>query len=164
MRKQTMHLERSSNKQKGAALIVGLVLLLVLTVLGISGMNTALLEMTMAGNTQAAQLSFQAAETGIDVAMSGNVSTSSPVTYTDIGMDDDDSYSFTASIVCAGTTPVPEGIYSENGSARAIHFDATSTGVQTVRNARSVHTQSVYIVGPDPENPNFDPAVSVGSC
>jgi type IV pilus assembly protein PilX len=163
MRKQAMHLERSSNKQKGAALIVGLVLLLVLTVLGISGMNTALLEMTMAGNTQAAQLSFQAAETGIDVAMSGNVSTSGPVTYTDVPVGDG-SYRFTAEIVCAGTTPVPEGIYSEDGSARAIHFDATSTGEQPVRNAVSVHTQSVYIVGPDPENPNFDPAVSVGSC
>lgn len=158
-----MHRQGSSGNQKGAALIVGLVLLLVLTVLGISGMNTALLEMTMTGNAQAAQLSFQAAETGIDVAISGNVSTSAPVTYTDVPVGDG-SYTFSASIVCAGTTPVPEGIYSEDGSARAIHFDATSIGIQSVRNAVSAHTQSVYIIGPAPANPNFDPAVSVGSC
>jgi hypothetical protein len=119
--------------------------------------------MTMAGNTQASQLAFQAAETGIDVAMSGNISTTAPVTYTDVGVGDG-SYSFTASIACVGTSPVPEGIYSEDGGAQAIHFDVTSTGVQTVRNAVSILTQSVYIVGPAPSNPNFDPAVSVGSC
>jgi type IV pilus assembly protein PilX len=163
MEKKIMQLANSSGKQKGAALIIGLVLLLVLTVLGISGMNMALLEMTMAGNTQASQLAFQAAETGIDVAMSGPVSTSTPQTYTDVPVGDG-TYSCSSQIFCAGTTPVPEGIYSEDGGARAIHFDAISTGSQPVRNAVSVHTQSVYIVGPDPGNPNFNPAVSVGSC
>ena len=34
-------------QQQGAALIVGLVLLMVLTVLGVSGMNTAALELTI---------------------------------------------------------------------------------------------------------------------
>ena len=52
--------------QRGAALVVGLVLMLVLTVLGISGLNTATLELVMASNTQSQQLAFQAAETGID--------------------------------------------------------------------------------------------------
>lgn len=52
--------------QRGAALVVGLVMLLVLTVLAISTMRTAGLELTMAGNTQFAENSFQIAETGID--------------------------------------------------------------------------------------------------
>ena len=56
-------------RQRGAALIVGLVLLMVLTVLGISGMNSATLELTMAGNTQFGQDAFQAAETGIDLVL-----------------------------------------------------------------------------------------------
>lgn len=152
----------SPAREKGAALIVGLVLLLVLTVLGVSGVNMATLELQMTGNTQAAQFAFQAAETGIDVALSGNVDTVAAVTYVDVPLGDG-TYTFDAQIVCAATTPVPEGIYSEGGGARAIHFDATSTG-NGPRNAISVHTQSVYIIGPDPSNPNFNPAVSPQAC
>jgi type IV pilus assembly protein PilX len=153
---------RNLRRQKGAALIVSLVLMVVLTALGISAMNMSTLELTMAGNTQSAQLAFQAAETGIDRAMAGNVTTVAPTTYTDIALGDG-SYAYTSQIGCAATTPVPEGIYSEGGGARAIHFDVTSTG-QGPGNAVSVHTHSVYIVGPDPGNPNFNPAVSPGAC
>jgi hypothetical protein len=49
-------------RQNGAALVVGLLLLMVLTLLAISGMNTASLELVMAGNTQYQQNAFQAAE------------------------------------------------------------------------------------------------------
>jgi len=155
--------QRAFPRQRGAALIVGLVMLLVLTILGISGMNMATLELQMAGNTQAQELAFQAAETGIDVALSGPVNTSGPIDYTDIPVGDGDAM-YTASIACAGTTRVPDGVYSANLSARAIHFDAQSTGSHDVRGAVSRHTQSVYIVGPDPGNPNFNPAVSPGAC
>ncbi len=55
--------------QQGAALVVGMLLLLVLTLLAISGMNTASLELVMAGNTQYQQNAFQAAETGIEQAL-----------------------------------------------------------------------------------------------
>src|SRR5690606_19538894 len=69
------------SRQQGAALVVGLVLLLVMTVLGVSGMNTATLELVMAGNAEAQQDAFQAAETGIDVAISRrNWTTAAPVT------------------------------------------------------------------------------------
>ena len=57
-------------RQQGAILVVGLVLLLVLTVLGISTMSTASLELNMAGNDQFAENAFQLAETGIDTTMS----------------------------------------------------------------------------------------------
>ena len=149
-------------RQRGAALIVGLVLMLVLTVLGVSGINMASLELEMTGNTQASELAFQAAETGIDVALSGPVSTTTTTFYNAVAVGDG-TYEFDAQIWCAGTTPVPEGIYSEGAGARAIHFDVSSTGNGPNR-AVSVHTQSVYIVGPDTTNPNFNPAVSVGGC
>lgn len=160
MRNQNLMSHR--RRQKGAALIVGLVLLLVLTMLGISGINMATLEIKMTENTQAAEFAFEAAETGIDVALSGPVDTSATISYNDVAIGDG-TYKYSASISCAGTTPVPEGIYSEGGGARAIHFDAVSTGTGP-DDAVSVHTQSVYIVGPDPGNPNFNPAVSPGSC
>jgi type IV pilus assembly protein PilX len=150
------------SRQRGAALIVGLVFMLVLTVLGVSGINMATLELEMAENTQASELAFQAAETGIEVALSGPVSTSTTQSYTAVTVGDG-TYTFDARIVCAGTTPVPEGIYSESVGARAFHFDATSTGFGP-RNAVSRHTQSVYIVGPVPVSSNFNPAESAGSC
>jgi type IV pilus assembly protein PilX len=159
---RNMQQGRSLARQKGAALIVGLVLLLVLTVLGVSGINMATLELTMTGNTQAAQFAFQAAETGIDVALSGPVDTNTPEVYNAEPVGDG-TYEFDSQIACAATTTVPEGMYSEGGGARAIHFDVTSTG-RGPRNAVSAHTQSVYIVGPDPGNPNFNPAVSPGEC
>ena len=55
--------------QTGATLIVGLVLLLVLTVLGVSGMNTATMEITMAANTQFHQDAFQMTEDAIDIVL-----------------------------------------------------------------------------------------------
>ena len=59
------------SRQRGAALVVALVLLMILTVLGISGMTTATLQLTMAGNAQFHQQAFQAAETGLAIAISG---------------------------------------------------------------------------------------------
>lgn len=151
------------NKQSGAALVIGLILLLVLTVLGASGVNMATLELRMAGNEQARQLAFQAAETGIDVAFSGPVSMTGPVTYNDVAVGDG-SAEFTAQLVCAGTSRVPDGIYSENVTARAIHFDAASTGEHPTRNATINLSQSIYIVGPAPGNPTFNPDVSPVGC
>ena len=52
----------NSRRQDGAALVVGLVLLVVITVLAISGMNTATTELAMARNDQNYENAFQAAE------------------------------------------------------------------------------------------------------
>lgn len=54
--------------QSGAVLIVALILLLVLTVLGISSMNTTSLEERMAANTQESFRAFRAAEAGANIA------------------------------------------------------------------------------------------------
>lgn len=151
-----------SSRQRGAALIIGLVFMLVLTVLGVSGINMATLELEMADNTQASELAFQAAETGIEVALAGPISTTRTQTYEGVPIGDG-TYTFDARIACAGTTRVPDGIYSEGAGTRAIHFDVTSTGFGP-RNAVSQHTQSVYIVGPGPVNASFNPAEPIGSC
>jgi hypothetical protein len=60
---------RARHRQRGAALIVGLVLLMVLTVLAISAMRTATLDLTMAGNAQFRENAFQLAESGIQTTM-----------------------------------------------------------------------------------------------
>ena len=56
-------------RQQGAALITGLILLMVLTVLGISGLTTARLEVAMADNMQRGQYAFQAAESAVNAQL-----------------------------------------------------------------------------------------------
>jgi type IV pilus assembly protein PilX len=56
---------KSHSKQQGAALVVGLILLVVITVLAISGMNTATTSLAMARNDMNYENAFQAAETGL---------------------------------------------------------------------------------------------------
>jgi len=55
--------------ERGAALVIGLILLLLLTLLAVSGMNSASLEFIMAGNEQYRANAFQAAEAGIEQSM-----------------------------------------------------------------------------------------------
>lgn len=66
-------------RQRGAALVVGLVLLMVLTLLAVSTMRTASLELVMAGNTQFRENAFRLAEIaladGMDQSRTGLVAT-----------------------------------------------------------------------------------------
>ena len=62
-----------STKQQGTALVIGLLLLLVLTILAISGMTTASLEMLMAGNEQYQERAFQAADSAVERAIVAGV-------------------------------------------------------------------------------------------
>ncbi len=137
------------SEQRGAALVVGLILLMVLTVLGISSMNTATLELAMAGNTQHHQEAFQAAETGIDISISQrNFNTLLPaivpVTALDAGIDTQAVSTFIE------TAPVPNDAFSigvGTSAVQAFHFDVVAVG-RGPKNAASTHNQSFYIVGP----------------
>jgi type IV pilus assembly protein PilX len=51
--------------QTGAALVVGLIFLVVLTLLGITALKTGILEERMAGNSRDANIAFQAAEAAL---------------------------------------------------------------------------------------------------
>lgn len=53
------------NKTKGAALIVSLVVLLLMTILGLAAMRTSNMEEKMAGNTMDLEIAFQSAETAL---------------------------------------------------------------------------------------------------
>ena len=51
--------------ERGSVLMISLVILLVLTLLGIGGMNTTILQERMAGNASDRELAFQAAEAAL---------------------------------------------------------------------------------------------------
>ncbi len=145
---KTIRHQTTLRAQQGATLVVGLVLLLVLTVLGVSGMNTATMEVTMASNTQFQQDAFQEAEDGIDIAIAQkNYTTVAPTVLAWLGDPDYDRQSITT---FAATTPVPDLAFSmgtSTGSVQAFHFDILSVG-RGPRNATSTHHQSFYVVGP----------------
>jgi hypothetical protein len=127
--------------QGGATLIVGLVLLLVLTVVGVSGMNTATMEITMAANTQFQQDAFQLAEDGIDIAIAQRVyRPDGQRTVAWIGNPDYDRQ--------AVTTPddsIAAPVFGSSvGEIRAFHWDVLSVG-RGPRNAISTHNQSFYV-------------------
>jgi len=54
-----------AGRQQGAVLIVSLIILLVLTLIGIAGMNTSVLQERMAVNAQNSNRAFQAAESSV---------------------------------------------------------------------------------------------------
>ena len=151
-----MKLERnytlgSRHDQRGAVLVVSLIILMVLTVLGVSSINTATLELTMAGNAQFHQEAFQAAETGIDISMARrDFNTLTPAVVDPMPLDVGSSYYTEATSTFMENTPVPGAAFSmgvSTGSVQAFHYDIVARGTGP-RNASSVHNQSFYIVGP----------------
>jgi hypothetical protein len=138
-------------RQRGAALVVGLLLLLVLTVLAISGMTMATLELQMAGNYQFEERAFQAAEAGVERAITAGVfNTNAPTVQAPVAVaaDNEDTLEYTVTFDDDnGVTPVPRGGYSLGSGFEAYHFEIESTG-SSRRGAESVHEQSFYIVGP----------------
>lgn len=139
-----------TRKQNGAALIVGLVLLMVLTLLAISGMSTSTTEVSMAQNARYTQNAFQSAETGIGIAIaSKNWSTTTAITITPLQIPGSSDDYVEYSLTFDESTPVPSGFSIGAGAGfLAYHFDIKSTGTSS-RGATSTHEQSFYIIGPD---------------
>jgi Tfp pilus assembly protein PilX len=152
-----MNRQTNSRKQSGAALIVGLLLLVVITVLAISGMSTATTELAMARNDQNYENAFQAAETGLEAALAqGQFSALGPATIP-VYINSNDSVE-TLIQPDGDPTIVPDQAFSlGGGGVVAYHFLATATAVSrrssapnvtTDRDASAVHTQAFYVVGP----------------
>jgi type IV pilus assembly protein PilX len=162
-RSPVISLERT---QRGAALVVGMLLLLVLTLLAISGMNTASLELAMAGNAQYSQNAFQASEAGIEQAfraatlnpsaaaqrMPATEGTSTPIPNT--GGND----AFVALVTPAmGGAALPALWGSTWDAFSTFHFEILSTGT-SVRNATAANRQGVAVIAPaDPTVTPMDP-------
>ncbi|THB75598.1 MAG: hypothetical protein D6B28_00095 [Gammaproteobacteria bacterium] len=56
---------KNQKRQTGAVLVVGLIMLLIMTLLGITTMHTSVIEEHMSGNLRDKQLAFQAAESAV---------------------------------------------------------------------------------------------------
>lgn len=156
MMKKTNTKLATPRRQHGAALVVGLLLLVVITVLAISGMNTAATELAMARNDQAYEDAFQAAENGLATALSqGQYATSAMAT---IPITISSHQTANATIQFEDSTIVPDKAFSlgVGSGISAYHFIATSQAAfrrdpndVTDRDSTAVHTQAFYVVGPE---------------
>lgn len=168
---------RMARRPTGAALVIGLLLLAVITVLAISVITTASLELQMAGNEQFQEQAFRAAEAGIEQAIAAGDFTTELAAIT-AQYHDPTSHepipqrgSGTPIEGCAGppdatagpceyflrfdhatgATPIP-GVESSPGTElRAYHFVIDSFGVAG-RGARSHQVQGFYIAGATPDD------------
>ena len=131
-----------------------MILLMVLTLLAISGMNSATLELQMAGNAQYSENAFQASEDGIEAALRDaqrqGVNTAERRPGKDRGSarrHDRQIQDPDAAHPDNGVTKVPSGGFSMGVGKgfNAYHFDVTSTGASS-RSATQTHVQSFYVV------------------
>jgi type IV pilus assembly protein PilX len=162
--------QRALHPQAGAALAIGLILLLVLTLLAVSGMTTASQELWMSGNDQYHEHAFQAAEAGVEQALRnggdgtaivGRYDETDPLDPAPVRgsgravRDCPEPPSAQAAERCeyfvriernGGVTPIPDG-YSLGSELEAHHFVIDSFGASS-RGAVATHQQGYYVVGP----------------
>ena len=148
----------SHRLQRGVALVVGMIMLLVLTILAIAGMGTANLEFLMSGNEQFRSRAFNAAEAGIAQAIATGGMVAAPgwtqtVAGTVPGAGTD---TYSAAIdMPLGATPI--NLSRPGFSANTFvtyHFRITSTGT-SARNSQALHVQEVADVAKnDPSTQN----------
>lgn len=134
--------------QRGTALIMSMVILMILTILGITAMGTASLEEKMSGNTQEATRAFQAAESGLSQAFNtaGNFDLNSSQTN---NFSYDSGKSGSATVVTEFfqyTTPRRSATASSAVQFEAANFDQKSTGTTTVGAKAVVHQGVAQLV------------------
>jgi Tfp pilus assembly protein PilV len=138
--------------QSGAVLIVAMILLVVLTLLGVTAMNTTSLQERIASNTQEQVHAFQAAETGLNQAFADNSAYDITSTYTGgatpttfAGTADSASYAPTF----LGFSPPPPGSLYSATSFQAAHFNFRATGTSET-NISIILNGGAYQIAPKP--------------
>ena len=147
-------------RERGAVLVIALVLLLALTVLGVSTMSTAKMELRMAANNQFLENAFQLAETGLDTVLAqlnaGTIppppattantcsAANAPIPVANLGGTYQTQVCFTGDVADLGTS----GSGSSMGKIRAYHFENSSQGLSQSR-ATSFHRMGMRVLGPD---------------
>lgn len=143
-------------RQSGAALIIGLILLMVLTILGVSGLSTATLEVAMADNMQRGQYVFQAAESAVNAQMQlapGEVSLDGTEVRDDVllaavpfGFADADGNRIADVIV--DTTF--QGYVAFGEGSQQVHFESRAVATTPSRGARSTQRAGYFVLAPAP--------------
>lgn len=93
--------------QSGVVLIISLIMLLLLTLIGISGMQTTSLEEKMAGNMRDRNLAFQAAESALTAGEAAAATAAPVIACPDVGGTNPDGYYLPLDVDCDGAADSP---------------------------------------------------------
>ena len=146
----------SIRRQQGAALVIGLVLLLVLTLLAVSSMNSASLEFIMAGNEQYRANAFQASEVGIEQTLiQGNFNPSDPNGLPYAGANGGDAWNSVVNLPL-GNAAQPALWGNSWNAFSTFHFEVLSTGT-SARGSNALNTQGVALFSPYSPDVTADP-------
>jgi hypothetical protein len=134
-------------RQRGAALVIGMILLAIITLLAVVGMNVANSELAAATNEQLRVRAFQASETGIErgvgdlFELSTGEGVDVPVDPTTVeGASETDKYSLVSRY--RGESEMVDNF---GRNFRSFHFTVVSRGIAP-RNTQVDHVQGAYIV------------------
>lgn len=141
-------------KEYGTALIVALILLVALSLLAISSMNTTTLDLIMTGNEQYRTRALANAEAGLAVALkNGNFDASKTTTYS----SPDNLYSYT--IQPANSGKIEQSSTGNSlGTFGAVHYLITSTG-NAERSAKAEVRQEIYEVVKSSNELTYDESI-----
>ena len=142
-------------QQSGAALVIGLMMLVALTLIGVTTMGMSSMELRMASNAQNKSNAFQAAEAGLEVGLvltdAENTTAAQPIALpvlvnatatinsTFVGLIPGRGNGFTTGVSCPGSSPE---------RTRCAHFQVTSVGQHLQSNASSTQVQGFYVLAP----------------
>ncbi len=143
----------SKSDQKGAALLVSLVFLIVLTMLGITSMRGANMEEKMAANTMFQNMSFQASESAVDYMLDSistltqSINNPDIATYTIPMAPNGQSTAATSSAQVRYLNQSTAEGYSVDKFMN-YQFEIVGTGEVVSANSTSVTSQGVYRIAP----------------
>jgi len=140
--------EPPARRQRGAALVIALLMLMILTILALSGINTATTELAMAGNEQYRRNAAQAATAGIEQAITrvGAVPTApgaAPTVVAPTLLPESETERYATETRFIGD----EGGLPQSSADKfvGLHFQIDSTGT-SLRNASDAQVQGVMVV------------------
>lgn len=142
--------------QSGAALVFSLVVLLILTILGVSALRTSALEQLMAGNTQELTRALEAADSGLGISFrnmppdpAAFVVPATPYSFP--SMNASATPAVPAALICG---PPPRS--TKPTANRVPYHEQRMVGRTVLTNARSALRQGFYVQGcpDDPTNPD----------
>lgn len=134
-------------QQRGTALVMSMVILLILTILGIAAMGTASLEEKMSGNTQEGTRAFEAAESGLTEALNtpGTLMLSGTPTPLNFNYNTMNAQANVSTTFIQYSSPKRGSGYS-NKNFQSANFDQSSTGTTGVGAKAVVHQGIAQIV------------------
>lgn len=149
-------------QQSGAALVIGLVLLMALTLFAVSGMTVSTLDLRMADNAARSQQAFEAAESAVraeifegerlaltgaevrnDVVRQNNAYAYNPPA----ANSPDPLATVEVDTVYRDVLPAPSG-YEFGSGMRAFHFEVRAAATTPAGDARSNQTAGFYVMAP----------------